>query len=206
MEPLNYNMLQGADNVAIRRLRVCTRYWPAASPRRAFGLVAIVLTLSLFAFGCTKVHTANFAAGTAALTVNLEGFRNDRGVALVSLFAGTSGFPDKVDASVATVSASVVSGRATATFVNVPFGEYAVSVLHDEDGNGKMATGLFGVPREGFGFSGYPDYRFGHPDFSEVSFLLVEPQREMTIGVRYETGRRRHQDDGRASESRRPQE
>lgn len=206
MEPPNYNMSQGTDNGVIRRLRVCTRLWPAASLRRALGRVAIVLALSLLAAGCATVHTASYAAGTATLTVNLTGFRNDRGAALVSLFAGARGFPDEVDASVATLSASIEAGRASATFANVPYGEYAVSVLHDEDRDGKMATGLFGSPREGFGFSGYPAYRFGHPDFSEVRFLLVEPQRELTIGVRYETGRRQHQDEGRARESRRPQE
>lgn len=147
-----------------------------------------------------------FPAGTGTLSIFLEGFRNDQGSAIVSLFAGPRGFPDDVAASKSTVSTPIRNGKATATFADLPYGEYAVSALHDEDGDAQMATGLLGAPREGFGFSGYPDYRFGRPAYAEVSFLLVEPLREMTIVMRYETGRRQHQDEGRAAESRRPSE
>ena len=123
---------------------------------------------------------------------------------MVSLFAGPKGFPDEVPASVATVTVPVREGRAAAVFPDLPYRDYAVSVLHDEDNDGAMATGLFGAPREGFGFSGVPDFRFGHPNYERVRFLLIEPQREMTIVVRYETARRQHQDEGRAAGARRP--
>lgn len=179
---------------------MCNRRWST----RVSVLIACGIAL-LLAVGCAAPPApATFAPGTAVLTVHLEGFRNDRGAAVVSLFAGPKGFPDEVDASVATVSAAIAAGQAMVTFADLPYGEYAVSVLHDEDGDGNMATTLFGAPREGFGFSGDPDYRFGHPAYDQVRFLLIEPQREMTIVVRYETGRRQHQDEGRAAESRRP--
>ena len=116
----------------------------------------------LVIMGCRAPVPATFAEGTATLIVNLDGFRNAQGMAIVSLFHGPKGFPDEVAASVATVSLAIQKGRATAIFADLPYGDYAVSVLHDEDGDGQMATGLLGTPREGFGFSGYPDYRFGH--------------------------------------------
>lgn len=162
--------------------------------------------LLLSMWGCRAPIPATFAEGTATLVVNLDSFRNDRGMAIVSLFRGPKGFPDEVAASVATLNVPIREGQATATFAGLPYGDYAVSVLHDEDGDGQMATGLLGMPREGFGFSGYPDYRFGHPEYAQVHFLLVEPQREMTIGLRYETGRRQRQEEERAAETRRPKE
>lgn len=198
-------MRPGFGNVAMRRWPVCNRRWPVTG-FQPLGLLTAGLAL-LFAAGCRpSLPPASFAPGAATLVVNLEGLHNDRGTAIVSLFAGANGFPDDVGAALATSVAPIRSGRAVVTFSDLPYGEYAVSVLHDEDGDGLMATGLFGAPREGFGFSGYPDFRFGHPDYAEVSFLLVEPQREMTIAVRYETGRRQHQKEERAAESRRPQE
>lgn len=161
--------------------------------------------LTLLTTACQiPLLSANYPAGSGTLTVVLEGFRSDRGRAVVSLFAGPQGFPDAVPASVATVSVAVLEGRATAVFAALPYRDYAVSVLHDEDGDGEMATGLFGTPREGFGFSGFPDFRFGHPDYDQVRFLLVEPQREMTIVMHYQTARRQHQDEGRAAGARRP--
>jgi uncharacterized protein (DUF2141 family) len=156
--------------------------------------------------GCALPPPTAFPAGAGTLVVALGGFHNDQGTAIVSLFAGPHGFPDQVPASVATVSVGIHTGKAMARFSGLAYGEYAVSALHDEDGDGQMATGLLGAPREGFGFSGFPDYRFGPPDYAAVSFLLVEPQREITIGMRYETARCQRQDEGRATESRRPKE
>lgn len=184
---------------------MCNRPWPFVVSQPLSCLYATVLALALLAGGCAaSAPLPAFLPGVATLTVALEGFRNDRGTAIVSLFHGEKGFPDEVAASVSTLDAAIQGGKATVAFAGLPYGEYALSVLHDEDADGQMATGLLGTPREGFGFSGYPDYRFGHPDYQQVRFLLVEPQREMNISIRYETGRRRHQTEGHAAEIRRP--
>jgi len=147
-----------------------------------------------------------FHPGAGTLVVSVDGFRNEQGTAIVSVFAGPAGFPDQVNAAVRNAYMTITEGRTVATFTDLPYGEYAVSVLHDEDGDGRMATGLFGTPREGFGFSGAPDLHFGQPDFVEVSIVLVAPYRELTIAMHYETGRRRHQDEGRAGTLGRPLE
>jgi len=161
--------------------------------------------LLLITAGCAT-PPAVFLPGDGTLVVTLDGLRNERGTAIVSVFAGPAGFPDEVNAAARNAYLPIAEGRAVVTFADLPYGEYAVSVLHDEDGDGRMATGLFGAPREGFGFSGAPDLRFGQPDFAEVSILLVTPYRELTIAMHYETGRRRHQDEGRAGNLGRPQE
>jgi uncharacterized protein (DUF2141 family) len=166
------------------------------------GLLTAVLVA-----GCQVAPPpALFPAGEGELLVRLFGLRSDQGVAIVSLFAGAKGFPDDVAASLATVSVPILAGAAEVRFPALPYGEYAVSVLHDEDGDGEMATGMFGAPREGFGFSGRPDYRFGHPDFAATSFPLISPKCEVEIAIRYATGRRQHQEEGRGSEARRPRE
>jgi len=184
---------------------MCSRPWSVVVSQPLSCLYAAVLVLTLLVGGCAgSAPLPAFSPGTATLTVALEGFHNDRGTAIVSLFHGKKGFPDEVAASVSTLNVAIQGGKATVTFADLPYGDYALSVLHDEDGDGQMATGLLGAPREGFGFSGYPDYRFGHPDYQQVRFLLVEPHREMNIGIRYETGRRLHQEEGRAAETRRP--
>ena len=162
----------------------------------------LLLTLT----GCATSPPVLFPSGSGTLLLSLEGFRNDHGTAIISLFRGEKGFPDDIRAAVKTLTVPIKEGRAAALFTELPYGEYAVCALHDEDEDGEMATSLFGIPREGFAFSGHPDYRFGPPAFKQVRFLMVEPQREMTLVVRYETGRRQHQDEGRAAESRRPQE
>ena len=204
--PWHHSTIRGASNVATCGCLLRNRAPSTVLPQRLFWWLATGWALVLLMNSCAPLPPAAFAPGTGTLVVTLEGLRSDRGTAIVSVFAGPQGFPDEVAAAVRTEYLAIAAGRAGATFAGLPFGEYAVSVLHDEDGDGRMAAGLFGTPREGFGFSGSPDYRFGHPGFAEVSFVLLGPQREVIIGMSYETGQRRHQDEGRASGARRPQE
>ena len=39
------------------------------------------------------------------------------------------------------------------TFHDLPIGQYAVSVYQDRNNNGRLDTGLFGIPIEKYGFS-----------------------------------------------------
>ena len=61
----------------------------------------------------------------------------------------------------------------TAVFQHVPPGEYAVSVYHDEDGNGELnKKGPFGIPSEAYGFSNNPRAYFGPPDYEDCTFQV----------------------------------
>lgn len=204
--PRQHSTTRGARNGSRRSSVVCSRVPAAVLPQQLTRLLAAGWVWLLVTAGCVPPPPAAFAPGSGTLAVTLEGLRNAQGVAIVSVFAGPQGFPDDVAAAVRTEYLAIAAGRAFASFADLPYGEYAVSVLHDEDGDGRMATGLFGAPREGFGFSGSPDYRFGHPSFAEVSFVLLGPHRELTVGMHYETGRRQHQEEGRTGSIGRPQE
>lgn len=191
------------DKGATHNQRMCGRTFGLRQLAHGLGGLLAAMLLA----GCqVTAPPASFPAGAGELLVKLSGLHTDQGVVIVSLFAGAGGFPDEVSASQTTVTVPIRAGQAEARFAAVPYGEYALSVLHDEDGDGRMATGLFGAPREGFGFSGRPDYRFGHPDFTAASFLLLSPRREIEIVLRYETARRQHQEEGRGGELGRPQQ
>lgn len=47
-------------------------------------------------------------------------------------------------------------------------GEYAIALMHDENGDSKFNTTVFGIPKEGFGFSNNPTVRFGPPSISKT--------------------------------------
>lgn len=166
-------------------------------------LLAVVLTVALLT-GCVSAKPTPLATGSSAqgsLHVTLSGLRSDQGQVMVSLFASPDGFPDKVLKSLNTVTAAIHKQHAEVVLPNIPYGSYAVSVLHDEDNNGEMSTSMFGFPREGFCFSGHPDYKFGHPRFDQAQFYLVAPQQELTLVMRYQTGKKEHQERERAKKS-----
>lgn len=158
------------------------------------GAVALTICVFLFATGCTPPTKSSFPDKTGTLVVDMEGFHSDKGVVVVSLFEGVKGFPDDMDKAVMNRRVNIHSGTAQAVFSGVPYGEYALSALHDEDGDELMKKSLFGTPREGFGFSGRQASMFGPPEFAEAAFLMISETRKVSFRIRYETARREERD------------
>jgi len=69
-------------------------------------------------------------------------------------------------------------------FGPVPAGRYAISLLHDENGNGKADMTLF-LPKEGFGFSRDAPVRMGPPSFNSAAFVVGDTAIQQTIRMRY---------------------
>jgi uncharacterized protein (DUF2141 family) len=51
-------------------------------------------------------------------------------------------------------------------------GRYAVSVYLDENDNGRLDSGLFGIPTEPVGVSNNPRNRMGPPRFEDGAFSM----------------------------------
>lgn len=130
--------------------------------------VLVLMVGLLVAAGSARAqHTTS-----SRVVVEVRGFRSDGGKALVALFATRKGFPDKAAQALRRAEVTIRKGTARAVFERLPPGTYAVSVLHDEDGNRAMKTGLFGIPKEGYGFSRDARGTFGPPGFGDASFAL----------------------------------
>lgn len=65
----------------------------------------------------------------------------------------------------------VKNNKLSETFI-LPAGEYAVSIYHDINGNGKMDKNIFGAPSEPYGFSKNFKPTFRAPKFDEVKINL----------------------------------
>jgi uncharacterized protein (DUF2141 family) len=60
----------------------------------------------------------------------------------------------------------------TVVFTDIPAGDYAVSVIHDENGNGTLDTNALGIPKEGFAFGNNAMGNFGPPEFSKAKITF----------------------------------
>ena len=69
------------------------------------------------------------------------------------------------------------------TFENIPFGEYAVKVIHDENIDNNLDTNWLGIPKEAFGFSNNARARFGPPDFKDAMFKINKSEITITINL-----------------------
>ena len=109
------------------------------------------------------------AAPPGRLEVTLSGLRNAKGDLLLCLTRNSKHFPDCNADPEARKLIVPAKGARTFSFDNLPPGNYAFSLFHDENRNRKLDT-MMALPREGFGFSRNPKVRFGPPKFGQVAF------------------------------------
>jgi len=81
--------------------------------------------------------------------------------------------------------AKAVVGTTSVIIDGVPRGTYAAQVFHDENMNHKVDRGLFGIPKEGVGFSNNFKIGFRAPKFSETSFVYDGSAQEVKIHLKY---------------------
>lgn len=150
--------------------------------------LAVVLVASL----CKEEgqHAAPVGAQPAAgktgkIVFKIVGFRGDQGKALMLLFKNGKGFPGEVDLAVAKADANIKNKTATIVFDNQPYGSYAASILHDEDGDQKLKSSMIGIPKEGTGASNDARGKMGPPKAEDALFRLDGPVFEQTIKMQY---------------------
>jgi uncharacterized protein (DUF2141 family) len=79
-------------------------------------------------------------------------------------------------------------GTVLLTLRGVPPGRYAVQAFHDEDGDGKLATSWFGIPRDGIGFSNDAMPRLMKPHFGKAAFEHGDAGQRVPVRLRYFLG------------------
>jgi uncharacterized protein (DUF2141 family) len=70
-------------------------------------------------------------------------------------------------------------------FDDLPPGTYAISVIHDENENGKLDSNMIGIPKEGFGFANDAMGTFGPPAFEKASITVETQKVSITITMKY---------------------
>jgi uncharacterized protein (DUF2141 family) len=109
------------------------------------------------------------AQAPGKLSVAVSGVRNDNGSVRCGLYSSPNSFREPGREMRGAV-AHIRNGHATCVFNGLAAGTYAVAVFHAENNETQMETGLFGKPKQGYGFSRNPSSMFGPPGFESAAF------------------------------------
>ena len=131
------------------------------------------------------LFTAAPAGENTQLQINLSGFRSGDGQALIAVYRGGDGFPGVPERAWKTLVTKISGGRVRLTLADVPPGEYAVSVAHDENGNNTLDTSWIGIPREGVGTSNNAKGRMGPPKYRDAKFEVGAAGAVQNIAIVY---------------------
>jgi len=122
------------------------------------------------------------AADAATLIVELSGVENDHGLVRVAVCTPET-FTTKNCPFFAATAAR--AGAVTVSVEGIPPGRYAVQAYHDEDGNGRVRRGLFGIPAEAIGFSRDAPIRLAAPRFEDAAIAIAEPSTATHLRLRH---------------------
>ena len=118
-----------------------------------------------------------------SLTLVVPGLASNDGKVIIALFDSAEGF-EKDGAFVRSAFVEPENRGAVWTFGDLPFGEYAVRLFHDENGNEKLDTNWVGIPKERYGFSNDARGKFGPPGYEAAKFRFDSDG--MTLQVKLE--------------------
>jgi uncharacterized protein (DUF2141 family) len=140
-------------------------------------LVLALLGLPLLAAGGADTR--------GVLTIDVGNVRIAKGVVHVDVCPEAKFLKDDCPWS---ANARAKLGETRVTVANLPAGRYAVQAFLDENSNGEVDRGWFGIPKEGVGFSNDAKIRFSPPKFAEAVFAFDGNARTIRFNLRYFTG------------------
>ena len=127
------------------------------------------------------ISTAFAEMGT--LNVEIFGINDIKGLMSIGVYSDEKGFPDKGKEFIG-IDVEINNQIIVYTFKDIPFGTYAIAVLHDINSNTKLDTNFLGIPREGYAFSNNLFGAFGSPpSFKDASFKVTG---DKTIKIKME--------------------
>ena len=141
--------------------------------------------LSLIALAAASLlapasHALAGNAGDNTVTLTFEtGART--GAVMVVLYDSEAAYAG--GAPVGHVRLDVAAGERTATFDDLPAGDYAAKAFHDVDGDGEMDANPFGMPTEPYGFSNNAVGNMGPASWERARFT-VSGATAQTISLR----------------------
>ena len=119
------------------------------------------------------------------LTVEIINIRNTKGNILLAIFIDSTSYALEKPFLKKTYSkANLINGKLIAK-INLKSGVYGVTILDDENTDGKMKYNWFGLPKEGFGFSNFYHTGTCKPDFQNFDFIVGEKDKTVQVRMKY---------------------
>jgi uncharacterized protein (DUF2141 family) len=142
---------------------------------------ACAALIAILSISAPALSQSGPAAGE--VDISITNLRSTRGNVLICLTRNSARYPDcRGDAGARTIS--VPATAPTTRVTGLAPGTWAIAVIHDENGNGRIDTTL-GIPREGVGSSRNAPLRMGPPRFADASFAVSTGTVSQSIRMRY---------------------
>ncbi|GAA4815889.1 DUF2141 domain-containing protein [Litoribaculum gwangyangense] len=103
------------------------------------------------------------------VTVNVSNLNSNDGKVFIAIYDSKDSFLNKGFKSYVT---KIENYSCSLTFENIPSGNYAISLYHDENDNNKMDSNFMGIPKEDYGCSNNAKGFMGPPKWEDAKFEI----------------------------------
>jgi uncharacterized protein (DUF2141 family) len=141
----------------------------------SFPSVICVICLLMISFASSASEDPESVLNTA-LRVEVTGLQSAEGNIYIAVYDSKDtwlGEETVLEKQVVIVEARSEDGLVS-TELDLPPGEYALSIYHDTNDNGDLDTNFIGIPKEPVALSNNARPKFGPPKYKDAVFTLGE--------------------------------
>ena len=117
--------------------------------------------------------------------IRISGIRSSNGQLILAAFDSQEDFAREVPFREICLSKRGLYNGTLTCRMPLPEGVFGITLLDDEDGNGRMKYNGLGIPREGFGFSNFVIRGLRRPVLEDFDFNMGQERRTVHIQVCY---------------------
>jgi len=136
------------------------------------------LVLGILLAICNYITHAQEPKGVD-VTITINNIKNDNGFILLGLHNQET-FMVREKPALKKIKEEINNGEIKVVFKNIPEGQYAIMVVHDENANNRMDFELNGMPKEDYGTSNN-EMSFGPPRFEDAKFKVTDENLDLEI-------------------------
>ena len=144
---------------------------------RSLIITSIILVLFQFTVAQTIKNDS-----TGNLQIVITGLQSDEGEVRLALCDSREEFESNGNYYLG-LKLKIKKGKAEHTISDLPYGEYAIKLYHDENSDGELNSNFLGFPTEDYGYSNNATSTFGPVDYADTKFLFNQPKMTMTISI-----------------------
>ena len=141
-----------------------------------------------YVYSITAALLFSVSLSAAELTVHITGIDEVKGGNIMLGVYDSEATFLKDDGRIAEALVPITEAKAgiIITQINLQSGKtYAIAAYHDANGNEKLDSNFFGVPKEGYGFSNNASGFFGPPSFEKAAFRLGIDKNQLVFYLSY---------------------
>jgi uncharacterized protein (DUF2141 family) len=116
----------------------------------------------------SSLFSLNACAHELILTV--DKISKPKGVMMIALYNAADGYNSDIN-TFSGKRIAVAQNTLTLNFGDIPAGDYAIKLYHDENENGVIDKNVIGIPTESYGFSNNSG-AMGQPSFDKAKFSV----------------------------------